>query len=590
MKNLLFAAAFIFLAVLLRGQTPSTTSIYFETNSAELSASAQVTLESICENINLWPDYKLEIHAHTDDEGKSDFNDRLAQRRAKAVESFLTNKGIRSTKLDLNSYGESQPAFSNQTPKGRLQNRRVDIVLEMDIPENIHELWGMLSDQGDMQRFVINAEDNMRLVGNEGTSIWIDAHSFEFEDGTPVEGPIEISLKECYQTKDMLFADLHTRSGKNMLITGGMIKLEASVNGTPLKVKEGKDLMIGMPVESPEEGMELFNGAVGAQGQVVDWIPAGQPAQTDVLFNVDLPERPSHPIILAFHPPEMVIDSTDKPTMYNRPRKPYVPREPKRENVKYRPGFFKRLQLGKAGIEKVENERFEALKEQYGKDTIRYNTNFARYQEALKKYELDRTQYELDLHEWQANTDLQIEEFVSGEVYQKTLNAYKARNKKIMEKYHEKTAEWRAIRKKAFEEWEKKYQTEGRINQATLNSYFYTINELGWINCDRFYQVPKEEKMVLAIQDNDAAGEKLFLVFESINSLLPMYKSKGSNQYQSQLIPKGEKVKIVAVKLAEGRPYLSVKEVITGEQEIPYTLDYKLASLGELRETLTRIN
>ncbi len=67
------------------------------------------------------------IQGHTDSVGTKAYNDALAVKRALAVKSYLTGKGIDENRLICKGFGFSKPAASNKTDKGRALNRRVEI-------------------------------------------------------------------------------------------------------------------------------------------------------------------------------------------------------------------------------------------------------------------------------------------------------------------------------------------------------------------------------------------------------------------------------------------------------------------------------
>jgi outer membrane protein OmpA-like peptidoglycan-associated protein len=69
-----------------------------------------------------------ELRGHTDSIGSEEYNKQLSEKRAKAVEEYLENKGIDPSRLTSVGYGESQPIASNETPEGRQENRRVELV------------------------------------------------------------------------------------------------------------------------------------------------------------------------------------------------------------------------------------------------------------------------------------------------------------------------------------------------------------------------------------------------------------------------------------------------------------------------------
>lgn len=72
-------------------------------------------------------DAKFEISGHTDSQGDTDYNEKLSQRRAKAVKDFLVSVlDIPESQLEIQGYGESQPIATNETEQGRALNRRVE--------------------------------------------------------------------------------------------------------------------------------------------------------------------------------------------------------------------------------------------------------------------------------------------------------------------------------------------------------------------------------------------------------------------------------------------------------------------------------
>ena len=74
----------------------------------------------------------MEIEGHTDSVGSKTYNQRLGEERAMAVRNYLhEDLGIALSRMEVISYGESQPVADNKTRDTRAENRRVVIkVLE----------------------------------------------------------------------------------------------------------------------------------------------------------------------------------------------------------------------------------------------------------------------------------------------------------------------------------------------------------------------------------------------------------------------------------------------------------------------------
>ena len=73
---------------------------------------------------------KLRIIGYTDSTGDVDFNENLSTMRAKSVYDFLIRKGYSSSLLSYEGMGQRKPIGDNKTNKGRLQNRRVELIIE----------------------------------------------------------------------------------------------------------------------------------------------------------------------------------------------------------------------------------------------------------------------------------------------------------------------------------------------------------------------------------------------------------------------------------------------------------------------------
>jgi OOP family OmpA-OmpF porin len=68
----------------------------------------------------------VEIEGYADQTGPADFNQKLSEQRAQAVrQRFIDHYGISSGRITAIGFGETKPVATNETAKGRTQNRRV---------------------------------------------------------------------------------------------------------------------------------------------------------------------------------------------------------------------------------------------------------------------------------------------------------------------------------------------------------------------------------------------------------------------------------------------------------------------------------
>ncbi|MBY8966172.1 OmpA family protein [Algiphilus sp. NNCM1] len=70
---------------------------------------------------------QVNLEGHTDSIGTTQYNEQLGQKRANVVRDYLVEKGVGAARITTRSAGELQPIATNETDKGRLLNRRVEI-------------------------------------------------------------------------------------------------------------------------------------------------------------------------------------------------------------------------------------------------------------------------------------------------------------------------------------------------------------------------------------------------------------------------------------------------------------------------------
>jgi OmpA-OmpF porin, OOP family len=102
--------------------------IFFDTGSDRLRAESTPTLREITSMLQKHADLRIRIEGHTDNVGAAAANQALSERRAAAVRAYLVEQGIDALRLQSQGFGEGRPAGSNDTPEGRQQNRRVELV------------------------------------------------------------------------------------------------------------------------------------------------------------------------------------------------------------------------------------------------------------------------------------------------------------------------------------------------------------------------------------------------------------------------------------------------------------------------------
>lgn len=110
----------------------SLSGVLFETGGAQLSELAQRRLETVVQALRVYPERVITIEGYTDAQGSDESNRQLSQRRAEAVREYLERRGVPPERLRAVGKGEMNPIASNDTPEGRANNRRVEIVVDRE--------------------------------------------------------------------------------------------------------------------------------------------------------------------------------------------------------------------------------------------------------------------------------------------------------------------------------------------------------------------------------------------------------------------------------------------------------------------------
>jgi outer membrane protein OmpA-like peptidoglycan-associated protein len=112
-----------------RGLIANMSDVLFKTGSYELLAGARERLAKISGLVLAYPGLHLDVEGHTDSVGGDEYNMQLSQHRALAVRDYLVQQGVPDSAVAARGLGKAGPVATNDTPEGRQQNRRVELVL-----------------------------------------------------------------------------------------------------------------------------------------------------------------------------------------------------------------------------------------------------------------------------------------------------------------------------------------------------------------------------------------------------------------------------------------------------------------------------
>jgi len=117
------------LARLVEGEHSVLNNIFFDLDSYDLKEKSYTELNRISEFLKSNPDVRIEISGHTDNTGSEEYNLDLSNKRAETVFNYLIEKGFTLERITFKGYGQSKPAFPNDTEENRSKNRRIEFLV-----------------------------------------------------------------------------------------------------------------------------------------------------------------------------------------------------------------------------------------------------------------------------------------------------------------------------------------------------------------------------------------------------------------------------------------------------------------------------
>jgi len=115
-----------------RGMVMTLSDVLFDTGKATLKPGATRDLDRLATALKDNPSTRVKIEGYTDSVGSDSYNQELSERRARAVADALQSRGVPADRYQIEGLGKEFPVATNNTPAGRQQNRRVEIVFSDD--------------------------------------------------------------------------------------------------------------------------------------------------------------------------------------------------------------------------------------------------------------------------------------------------------------------------------------------------------------------------------------------------------------------------------------------------------------------------
>ncbi len=103
--------------------------VFFDSDSSELSPTAQATLVKQAAWLQHYPRYNVTIEGNADERGTREYNFALGARRAETTKDYLVARGIPASRIRTISYGKERPVATCNDNSCWSQNRRAVTVL-----------------------------------------------------------------------------------------------------------------------------------------------------------------------------------------------------------------------------------------------------------------------------------------------------------------------------------------------------------------------------------------------------------------------------------------------------------------------------
>lgn len=465
--------------------------------------------------------------------------------------------------------------------------------------------------------FSINPQQDTQLVCKEGTRLFIPAGSFRNLAGTIITSTVQVSVKEFYDYADIIAHKLSTLSDGRPLGSGGMIHIEASSLNEQLSLTPNAAVGLKMPVRDFQPTMQLFTGknvSGSTSGQIqfntdqavpvkdtfiikavqagknkgdtialkatsvneasnlqaISLAPAGQ-----ITFNYDLTaQSKSTATLVLTNNAVNWVPAGQQQFFYDNKKKiirllnvtdnPVDIRNYK-NNSKTKGQFVMPYY---SDLEKEELKKI--LQEKYGSYYDKIQVKKSR--RPIAKWKRDQEDVPND---WYETKNVGDTIFIPLHV---------AMRMKMINR--EDSLYYESMFKKELEDAIKQQNSYAEF-LAKSSEYSFTIRELGWINCDRFLNYPKNRLTDLIVKAEDGFSDSYFqamVIFEKEKACLNGSWNKGSVVFPN--LPLGSEVQVVCTGVKEGKMFASIQRMTV--ERNPPPLVFEMITPEAFREKLSR--
>lgn len=431
---------------------------------------------------------------------------------------------------------------------------------------------------------VDNSKPNM-VYGKEGTGLYFPAESFVDSKGNLIDGKVSIRLDECYDVADMLQSKLSTTSGGKMLETAGMVNIKAYSGGREVYLRDGAAYNIYFPKNgNVKEDFQLFYGEWNKDG-IIDWKLAenDEPIDEEEIWEQELTDDEwiEEEELETVQPRQSLLAEDE--ACFIQIEKSYIRRGFKINKMDYFNWKLANGQTLNQWFVSNFNPDIEMLEEFCVND----------YRSEIQ-FKVDRNGAFKSYYVFNSNAIREYDRVLAA--FLQTMPALEL--DKLMPKYtddHACILTFSSKRGNDRQNFVQQFKSKNKaainnplqdVEASTLDYFVYSSTELGWINCDRFYD--SEQPLVdYVVKSAPSSAGSVSMIFDDINSIVKGVYENGEVVFRG--VPSMQKVRLVGIDVIGSQPQMCVVKSNTHDESVELTA-YKPFSITELEKTFSKMN
>lgn len=101
--------------------------VHFDFNKATIKPEGKTILDKDAELLKTDKTLDISVEGHCDIIGSDEYNQKLSEKRAKAVFDYFAKNGVDQARMKATGFGRKNPIVPNDSDANRAKNRRVEI-------------------------------------------------------------------------------------------------------------------------------------------------------------------------------------------------------------------------------------------------------------------------------------------------------------------------------------------------------------------------------------------------------------------------------------------------------------------------------